>query len=352
MFESRQYESARERAGLIDRSDRGKVAVAGSDHASFLHAMLTNDIAALRPGTGCYAALLTPQGRMITDLRVVELGEMALLDMHGPAAKPFIERMDQFIFSEDVRLGDLTEAFDEIRVVGPEAARVLADALREASGEHDLPSAADLAGFAEFQCLRLPFRGSVVVLVATGDAGVAGFDVCTERKDAAIVRRAMTEAGATPLSDETAEVLRVEAGVPAFPLDMDTETIPLEAGIEGRAISFTKGCYPGQEVIIRILHRGHGRVARRLVGLTVAGNEVPSRGDPLRAGEKEVGRVTSAVLSPTLGRPIALGYVHHDLAEPGTSVTIVHGDASFTAEVTRLPFVRRDRQGRQGKEGR
>ena len=341
MFELRQYESARERAGLIDRSDRGKIAVAGNDHAPFLHAMLTNDIAALRPGTGCYAALLTPQGRLITDVRVIELGEMALLDMHRSMARPFIERMDQFIFSEDVRLGDLTEALDEIRVVGPEAARVVAGALREASGERDLPSAGDLAGFAEFRSLRLPFRGSVAVLAATSDAGVAGFDLYTERTDAEIVRRAVTEAGATLLSDETAEVLRVEAGIPAFPLDMDTETIPLEAGIEGRAISFTKGCYPGQEVIIRILHRGHGRVARRLVGLSIGGkNEVPARGDTLRAGEKEVGRVTSAVLSPALGRPIALGYVHHDFAEPGTSVVIVHGGTHLEATVTRLPFVR------------
>jgi folate-binding protein YgfZ len=339
MFELRQYESARERAGLIDRSDRGKIVVAGNDHAPFLHAMLTNDIAALKPGTGCYAALLTPQGRLITDVRVIELGDMALLDMHRSVARPFIEKMDQFIFSEDVRLGDLSEAFDEIRVVGPEAARVVAEALREASGEHDLPSAGDLAGFAEFRSLRLPVRGNVAVLAATRDAGVAGFDLYTESEDASIMRRAVTEAGASPLSDETAEVLRVEAGIPVFPLDMDTETIPLEAGIEGRAISFTKGCYPGQEVIVRILHRGHGRVARRLVGLTVGGNEIPARGDTLRAGDKENGRVTSAVFSPALGRPIALGYLHHDFTQPGTSVVIVHGDAHLEAAVTSLPFV-------------
>jgi tRNA-modifying protein YgfZ len=342
MFELGQYESARERAGLIDRSDRGKVAVAGSDHASFLHAMLTNDIAALKTGMGCYAALLTSQGRLITDMRVIELGEMALLDMHRSVAKAFIDRMDQFVFSEDVRLGDLTEAFDEIRVIGPEAARVIGRALREAPSEHDLPSAADLAAFPEFRCLRLPFRESVVVIVASRDAGVAGFDLYTERKDAAVLRRAVTESGATPLSGETAEVLRVEAGIPAFPLDMDTETIPLEAGIEGRAISFTKGCYPGQEVIVRILHRGHGRVAKRLVGLSFQGDEAPARGDSVWAGEREIGRVTSAVLSPALGKPIALGYLHHDFIVPGTSVAIAHGDARLEAAVTPLPFVRRE----------
>lgn len=339
MFELRQYESARKGAGLIDRSDRGKIAVAGSDHVSFLHAMLTNDIAALQAGTGCYAALLTPQGRMITDVRVIELGDMALLDMHRSVAKPFIDRMDQFIFSEDVRLGDLTEAFDEIRVVGPDAARVVASALREATEQHRLPAEADLAGFSEYQNVRLPCRGSVVVLVATREAGVPGFDLYIERKDAPVLRRAFAEAGATEVSEETSDVLRVEAGIPVFPIDMDTETIPLEAGIEGRAISFTKGCYPGQEVIIRVLHRGHGRVAKRLVGLSLTGDELPARGDTLWAGEKEIGRITSAVLSPALGRPIALGYLHHDFAHPGTVVVVLHGDRRLEAAVTALPFV-------------
>jgi folate-binding protein YgfZ len=340
MFELRQYESAREGAGLIDRSDRGKIAVAGIDHVSFLNAMLTNDIAALKAGAGCYAALLTPQGRMITDVRVIELGDMALLDVHRSVAKPFIERMDQFIFSEDVRLGDLTEAFDQIRVVGPDAARAVASALREAAAEDQgLPAAGDLAGFAEFRSVRLPFRGSAVVIVATREAGVPGFDLYIERKDAAVLRRTLVEAGATEVSEETSDVLRVEAGIPVFPIDMDTETIPLEAGIEGRAISFTKGCYPGQEVIIRVLHRGHGRVAKRLVGLSLAGDEVPARGDTLWVGEKEIGRITSAVLSPALGRPIALGYLHHDFTQPGTSVVVLHGDRRLEAVVTTPPFV-------------
>jgi folate-binding protein YgfZ len=122
-----------------------------------------------------------------------------------------------------------------------------------------------------------------------------------------------------------------------FHRDMDEETIPLEAGIESRAISFSKGCYVGQEVIIRVLHRGHGRVARKLVGLLIDGEQPPAAGATIHSGEKAIGAVTSSTSSPALGKPIALGYVHRDFLEPGTTVTI--GEAS--AEVTALPFVRR-----------
>jgi folate-binding protein YgfZ len=145
-------------------------------------------------------------------------------------------------------------------------------------------------------------------------------------------------AGATVGDGESAEALRVEAGRPAFGIDMDSETIPLEAGIEGRAISFTKGCYPGQEVVIRVLHRGHGRVARRIAGLVVAGDVVPARGDNLRAGEREAGRVTSAVWSPRIGKPVALAMVHRDFVEPGTELTILHGDQVLPSTVVTVPF--------------
>ena len=137
------------------------------------------------------------------------------------------------------------------------------------------------------------------------------------------------------LDEPTAEAVRIESGVPLFGRDMDEETIPLEAGIESRAISFTKGCYVGQEVIIRVMHRGHGRVARKLVGLTIDGDAVPEIGAVIRAGDREIGRVTSSTSSPALKRPIALGYVHRDFLEPGTKVTI----GAATAEVSALPFV-------------
>jgi folate-binding protein YgfZ len=132
----------------------------------------------------------------------------------------------------------------------------------------------------------------------------------------------------------TADVLRIEAGVPRFHRDMDEETIPLEAGIESRAISLTKGCYVGQEVIIRVLHRGHGRVARKLVGLTLQDGDPPASGAIVQSEGRDIGRVTSSAESPALDRPIALAYVQRDFVTPGTRLT-VNGSP---AEVTSLPF--------------
>lgn len=142
-------------------------------------------------------------------------------------------------------------------------------------------------------------------------------------------------AGVVALDEPTADVLRIEAGVPWFHRDMDEDTLPLEAAIESRAISFTKGCYVGQEVVIRVLHRGHGRVARKLVGLTIDGDHVSRPGAAIMGGDREIGNVTSSAMSPALRAPIALGYVHRDFLEPGTAVTI----DGVGAVVTRLPFV-------------
>jgi tRNA-modifying protein YgfZ len=176
-----------------------------------------------------------------------------------------------------------------------------------------------------------------VIVTRIEDAGEGGYDVFVDRAKAARFMSAAGEAGTVPLDVTTADAIRLEAGVPLFHRDMDEETIPLEAGIESRAISFTKGCYVGQEVIIRVVHRGHGRVARKLVGLLVDGTQAPEAGAVVRAGDRDVGRVTGSALSPALRRPIALAYVHRDFVAPGTSVTV----AGAPAEVTALPFVAR-----------
>jgi folate-binding protein YgfZ len=168
------------------------------------------------------------------------------------------------------------------------------------------------------------------------DAGEPGFDLFVERQNAATAIAALRALDVAELDEATSDALRIEAGVPMFHRDMDEETIPLEAGIESQAISMTKGCYVGQEVIVRVLHRGHGRVARKLVGLTMeAGAGVPVRGAVVRGDGRDVGQITSACLSPALQRPIALAYVHRDFVEPGTSVSV----DDRQAHVPKLPFV-------------
>ncbi len=325
------YRALRDAAGVVERSDRGLIAVAGTDRRTWLHGLLTNDIAALGPGRGCYAAWLTAQGRFITDMTVNELGDLLLLDLHVSVKDGVLAKLDQFVFAEDVQLGDVTGTFASAGVHGPQAAAVLGRVLGD--------GAAHLDTFARHQNARLPFEGEPVIVVRDDELGLPGFTLYVDATRLDHVVRALVAAGARRVPADVADAVRIESGRPAFGTDMDEDIIPLETGLEQQAISFTKGCYPGQEVIIRVLHRGGGRVAKKLVGLALDGTQVPCAGTKLVAGDKEVGRVTSAALSPALGRAIALGYVHRDYLEPGTALEAVLGDHRTTATVTALPFV-------------
>ena len=322
------YTAARRRAAFIDRSDRGRIVVSGSERGSYLHGLLTNDTTGLRAGTGCYAAYLTAQGRMITDLYVYELGDAILVTLEGGVKDAVLAKLDQFIFSEDVQLGDVTASFAQIAVVGPQADAAVAAALGTIGADA-------LAALREHDNLRIDWRGGAAIVTRITDLGVPGFDVYVERAQAETLTSALAANDVAAMDEAVAETLRIETGIPRFGRDMDEETIPLEAGIESRAISFTKGCYVGQEVIIRVLHRGHGRVARKLVGLTIDGSAVPPPGARIASADRDIGEVTSSTMSAALERPIALGYVHRDFVEPGTSVTI----DSVNAQVAAVPFV-------------
>jgi tRNA-modifying protein YgfZ len=323
------YAAARRGAGLLDLGARGRIVVRGADRKTFLHALLTNDVALLGPGTGCYAALLTPQGRMIADMNVFELGDVMLVDERREVKDLLLQRFDQLIFSEDVQLGDVSDAWGCLGVYGPLAARLAGGVL-----------GADLLAFGPFQNARLEYGGDTVVTARCDGLGLPGMLLFAGAGQVPALAHAILAAGAVRLSAGTADVLRVEAGEPAFLIDMSDDAIPLEAGIEGRAVSFLKGCFPGQEVLVRIRDRGHGKVARKLVGMTIDGATVPAAGSRIVDGDKEIGHVTSAVMSPALSRPIALGYVHRDYADPGSTVTVVSADNRLVATVTELPFVR------------
>ncbi len=316
------YTAAHDAAAWLDRSStRGRIVVSGGDRRAYLHGLLTNDIATLGPGTGCYALYLTAQGRMIADMWVYELGDVVLLALHADVTDTILARFDQFIFSEDVQLADVSATFAELAIVGPQAADRLSRLLTGASAE-------TLRAMPEHGNLRGTIGDAPAIVTRIADVGEPGFGIYVgaDRRDALV--GALEAADVPRLDADAAETLRVEAGVPLFHRDMDEETIPLEAGLEARAISFTKGCYVGQEVIIRVLHRGHGRVARRLVGLAVDGAVVPQRSAVIEAGDKAVGHVTSAAFSPRRQAAIALGYVQREAAEPDTIVRINSASAA------------------------
>ena len=326
------YRALRDGAAVAERADRGLIAVRGDDRAAFLQGLLTNDVEALADGDGCYAAWLTPQGRMLADLDVLHAGDALLLDVDAAAAEALVARLDALVFTEDVRLADLSRTWASHGVHGPGAAPLLEGV-----------TGAALGALAPNRGCAVRLGGAAVRVARTDALGVPGFHLFAERGASETLRAALTAAGATAVGDEATEAVRIEAGRPRFGVDMDAQTIPLEAGIEDRAISMDKGCYVGQEVIVRVLHRGQGRVARRLVGLTLGaepGRPVPRPGTAIRHGDAAVGRVTSAVRSPALDRVIGLGYVSRALAEPGVEVVVDAGPGGGQlARVTRLPFI-------------
>jgi folate-binding protein YgfZ len=326
----RGYEQARTRAAFFERADRGRIVVSGRDRGTYLQGLLTNDVAALQAGGGCYAAYLTPQGRLISDMHVYELGDVMLLSLPRATKDAVLAKFDQFVFSEDVQLGDVTEAFAQFAVVGPAAADVVAALVARPFQGREIT-------VADHWNTRGEFDGSPAIVTRVADTGEPGFDVYVECARAEAFTAALERAGVERIDAAVADALRIEAGVPVFGRDMDETTIPLEAGLEQRAISFTKGCYVGQEVIVRVLHRGHGRVAKRLAGLTIEGDALPAERATISAGGQEIGFVTSSTWSPALDRPIALGYLHRDFTTAGTEVSV----GGARAIVTELPFVAR-----------
>ena len=329
------YRALRRASGIVDRSARGRLVLTGADRRSYLQGLLSNDIDALVEGAGCYSAYLTAQGRMIADMRVFETGDSLLVDLDGTLAEGVADRWSRFVFSEDVQIRNESRSTSQIGVFGPRAAQALA----RLSGDSD-----DVRGELERVLRVLPVNavrrwnllGQPAHVLVSDDLGVLGFEIVLRASLQSGLLESLRSAGAIEVDARAAEICRVEGGRPLFLVDMDEDTIPLEAGIEDRAISLTKGCYVGQEVIIRVLHRGHGRVARKLVGIAFEpAGAVPSRGDRIFASGRDIGSITSAVESPALRRPIALGYVHRDFQEAGTLVTV--GDRTGT--VTALPFV-------------
>jgi folate-binding protein YgfZ len=322
------YQEARQGAAFDIREDRGRVLLDGADAAILLHALLTNDITGLAEGQGCYAALLTPQGRMISDMEVLRTSTAGgvprvLLAVPAPLAADLAERFDRSIFTEDVAVSDASMMLAQVGVIGPAAA-----------GAVDAALAALGFGAVASRLVR-PYDNATPgadVIVWRGEPldDLDVFDLVVPRAQCDAVREALA-AHAAPLSAGARTVLRVEAGRPAFLVDMTADTIPLEANLLERGISTSKGCYVGQEVIIRVLHRGGGRVAKRLMPLTIEGraDDVPPAGTTLSAGDKEIGRVTSAVWSPQLSSIVALGYVHRDHAHEGAELRLPGGRAAM-----------------------
>ncbi|CAN5487624.1 glycine cleavage T C-terminal barrel domain-containing protein [soil metagenome] len=308
-----EYRALTETCGLLDRSERGKLSLTGPDAKRFLAGQVTNDIEGLPDGEGCYAAFLTHKGKMLGDLRILAVGgdqPALLLDTERATLQALFDMIRRFKIGFDVELHKGTLEKGLLSLIGPKA--------REIACAPDLPHSehSHEAG----TIASLPVR-----LIAT-DLGV---DVLCDADDVAEIRAALSGADAAPVSEQAAEILRVERGRPRYGIDVNDTTIPQEAGLNARAVSFTKGCYVGQETVARLHYRG--KPNRHLRGLRLS--EPAPSGAELRLGERSVGTLGSSLVSPALG-PIALALVRRE-ASVGDTLDV---DGGAGAEIVELPF--------------
>ncbi len=363
-----EYEALTERCGLVDRSERGKLALSGPGAVEFLNGQVTNELTDLRPGEGRYAAFLTNKGKMLGDLRILAVGSdpdgpptELLLDTERVALQALFDMIRRYKIGYEVELHKRTLECGLLSLIGPQASAFVADHIsaiwdpkrtldtepiwgRKRTHNTDRsPTGADALSPIEHTHAPAEIGGAPVRLIATAD----GVDVLFETPSTDAVRAALIDAGATPAGEAAAEIVRVERGWPRYGVDIDENTIPQEAGLNKRAVSFTKGCYVGQETVARLYYRG--KPNRHLRGLRLIepaqSAEEPAQsaaepappvdsGDELRLGERPVGHLGSVVHSPRLGT-IALALVRREAA-PGDTLAV--GGHGALAELCELPF--------------
>jgi folate-binding protein YgfZ len=305
-----QYRQLREECGLLDRSARGMLLVTGPDAAEYLQGQLTNDVEALAPGEGQYAALLDRKGHIQADMRVLRLDpERIWVDTEPETAAVARRHLETYKIGRQVEVEDAGDERTILSLIGPASVAV-------AGAPSPTLHRSEVATVCGVEC----------IVVGTED----GIDLIAPAAEAGRLRDGLLAAGAAEVAPEAAEIVRIESGRPRFGAEMSTATMPAEAGIVEAAVSFTKGCYIGQEPVARLHHRG--RPNRHLRGLRL--DAPAATGEPLRLGEKEVGEVGSFCVSPAHG-PIALAIVRRE-AEPGAELAV--GEDGVTAQVVDLPF--------------
>ena len=317
-------------AGVFDLSSRGRIRVSGGEAVQFLNGMLTNDVARLADGAWMHAAFPNPQGRLLASARVFRRGDAFLFDTEAATYERVLKTLERFTLAGDFRVHDLTDETATLSVQGARARETVSAALGESAAD----AARGRVSSVQFQ------NGEVTVARATHTAE-DGFDLFVGAGDSEALWDALVASGARPVGFDALEVLRVEAGVPRYGVDATDANVVIEVVDESEAVSYTKGCYTGQEIIARIHWRGH--VAKRLAGLVFDREAEPPTDARIKSctEDREVGRITSTVFSPRLRRQIALGLVKYDHLAHGTEVRIFNGDSELcAAHVAELPLVR------------
>jgi folate-binding protein YgfZ len=314
-------------AGLIDLSSRGRILISGSEAVMFLNGLITNDMKTLEPNTWMPAAFPNVQGRLLAAVRVIHRDDGFLIDTESTTRNTVIKLLERFTLAGDFRLADLTQDTALLSIQGAKAPEIMAAIFGE-----------PLASLGRDAVASVDWRGEQVTIIRATHTAEDGFDLFVSATEAGALRHSFIKAGAQPIGNDTIETLRIEAGIARYGIDMDETNVVTETNLDD-AVSFTKGCYLGQEIIARIKYRGH--VAKKLTGLVFESEVSLESGAKIFSAEnKEIGRVTSVAWSPRLHRTIALGYVKYDYLAAGTSVRVEVGGQQYSATVAALPFVR------------
>jgi folate-binding protein YgfZ len=306
-----EYKAAREAAAIFDTSWHATFVLTGPDRVRYLNAIVSNNVQALGDGAGTQALLLNPQGRILAELEVYKLGEELIVRTHAAVRQRMRETLDQYIIMDDVELSDTTDATGSFAVEGPLAADIVNEAC-----------SLNLAEQAAFSIRKVRVGEAECRMLATSHFGWGGAEFLAPpdflRQAWRWLREAVEAKGGRPIGMQALNVLRLEAEIPWFPADFNDTVIPQEAALEMTHISFSKGCYTGQEIVERVRSRGH--VNRRRVRLKFSRNEPPEFATRLFANGKEIGLVTSAAFSPRERAAIGMGYVRREHAAPGSIV--------------------------------
>jgi folate-binding protein YgfZ len=326
-------------AGLIDLSPRGRMLVSGSEAVQFLNGLITNDMKTLEENTWMPAAFPNVQGRLIASVRVIRLRDEAtdkkvcpafLIDTEAATHETVLKTIEHFTLAGDFRVNDLTDETAMLSVQGKEAATIVGSVLGEAAGV-SVPNAVRQISWQQTGAT------AQVTIIHDSHTGEDGFDLVVDKDHAGSLWAPLQHAGAQPVGYDALEILRIEAGLPRYGIDMDATNVVTETNLDD-AVSYTKGCYIGQEIIARIKYRGH--VAKKLSGLMFDATVEIDPGALINSVDgKEIGRITSATHSPKLERTVALAYLKYYYIAAGTQVRVITGDQDTAAEVVELPFV-------------
>ena len=327
-----EHRTVRQGVGVIDLSYRGRLRLTGNDRAQYLHRIISNDVEGVAVGEGNYATILTNRGKIIADMKVYVFEDSIGIEANAETTSILYQELDKYLIADDVTIEELTERTGAVGVHGPKSAELLQEVYGFDVG--DLP---------EYHSVVHEIDGRRIVCVRANETGEVGYNLCTAFESMEWLWDTFLTKGrafsAEPVGLTALNSLRIEAGIPRFGAELGDSVFPLEAELEG-AISFEKGCYIGQEIVARMKYRGHPN--RLLRGFEITSDALPQSGDRLFDGDKEIGWLTSAVVSPTLGKTIGMGYVRVAFTDEGSQVEVQTAGSRVDATVRLLPFYQRD----------